>query len=133
MEKIKRLLWKIYFSIAVLSSLFIILGLVFMQEQLIPMTNNIFTNLYNIVMMIIFFASLIGLRGYIYQKRYFTRRLWMFIFYVILVDNIGTFIYDFNSINKGDIVLWLTIVPLFYALWSYSFKMNYVWEIVDND
>ena len=57
----------------------------------------------------------------------------MFIFYMTLVDSIGTFIYDYNSYIYVYIFIWIIIIPLFYALWSYSYKMNYIWEIAEND
>ncbi len=94
---------------------------------------HMFSTLYELVFVFIFFVSLVGLRGFIYNKKYFTKELWTFIFMVILVNYIGTKIYGFNDHERiWQILEAFITIPILYALYKYTFKMNYLWS-VDHD
>ena len=138
-KKTSGIVWKIYYWLMILLSIVIVGGLVAV-EIIEPETLNaqfsdkhILSTLYNVIFALMFFVSLVGLRGFIYDKKYFTKEFWTFIFMVILVDYIGNKIYGYNDPERiGQILEAFITVPILYALYKYTFKMNYLWSI-DHD
>ena len=94
------LLWKIYYWVIlillILVSSLLIYSMIY-NSELLPSTpkENIFSNIYDIGFGFIFLLSIIGLRGYIYEKKYLTKELWIFIYFILLVDYLGTTIYEY--------------------------------------
>lgn len=94
---------------------------------------NLFSNIYDIAFLAIYIISIIGLRGFIYKKRYFTKELWKFIFFMLLIEYIGNEIYTFNDYDKlGHILEAIGTIPILYALYEYVFKINDIWKNNDD-
>ena len=98
------------------------------------LSGNLFSDVYNLFIIIIGITSLLGIRGYIYEKRYFSKDIWVFIFSILLIYSIGTLIFEFNTIFVQDIVyigLIILSLPWFFALYKYTFKMDELWSTND--
>jgi len=94
---------------------------------------NVFTNIYDIVFIVIYIISIIGLRGFIYKKRYFTKELWKFIFFMLLIEYIGNEIYTFNGYDELEHILEaIGTLPILYALYEYVFKIHDIWKNNDD-
>lgn len=130
--------WKVVFWIGIifLSSLNVWL----FSEDYIFLENNIFSNIYIGIMLLIYFISLLGVWGFVYQKKVFYQEFWIYIFFIIIVDFVGSSIgptietstqeIDFLSTILGLLVLVLGFF-YFYALYQYAFKMKDLWS--END
>lgn len=128
--------WKVVFWIGIifLSSLNVWL----FSEDYIFLENNIFSNIYIGIMLLIYFISLLGVWGFVYQKKVFYQEFWIYIFFIIIVDYIGSFIINIsNETSTQEIDFLTTIFGLlflvlgffyFYALYQYAFKMKYLWS-----
>lgn len=126
--------WKVVFWIGIifLSSLNVWL----FSEDYIFLENNIFSNIYIGIMLLIYFISLLGVWGFVYQKKVFYQEFWIYIFFIIIVDYIGSFIINIsNETSTQEIDFLTTIFGLlflvlgffyFYALYQYAFKMKYL-------
>ena len=131
-EKIIKIIWKTYYWSMILLTMVSIGGLIGLysvdSKELSHLFNdeNIFSNLYDAMFILIFIVSFVGLRGFIYEKKYFTKDFWIFIFFMVMVDYIGSMIYDYTNIEI--IIIAFLFLPLAYALYKYVFKMNYIWE-----
>lgn len=131
--------WKVVFWIGIifLSSLNVWL----FSEDYIFLENNIFSNIYIGIMLLIYFISLLGVWGFVYQKKVFYQEFWIYIFFIIIVDYIGSFIINIsNETSTQEIDFLTTIFGLlflvlgffyFYALYQYAFKMKDLWS--END
>lgn len=129
--------WKVYFLLVVLLS-FVGFGLSFLGEgQFIFLEDNIFSNIYIGVMILIYFISLVGLWGFIYQKRVFYKEFWVYIFFIIVIELIGSSIMTPIETSTGEtgylfLILGLLIIGgvllYFYALYQYAFKMTNLWR-----
>lgn len=131
--------WKVVFWIGIifLSSLNVWL----FSEDYIFLENNIFSNIYIGIMLLIYFISLLGVWGFVYQKKVFYQEFWIYIFFIIIVDYIGSFIINIsNETSTQEIDFLTTILGLlvlvlgffyFYALYQYAFKMKDLWS--END
>ncbi len=137
MNKIS-ILWKIYYWSVLICVIGMVAMAIFGDE--VFFVGNIFSKIYDFTFVIIFMISIMGLRGYIYQKRYFSKDIWIFIFSLILIDFIGNLIYGFKSILLFPLsyvllystIIFLLVLPFYYALYKYTFKMNEMWSI-END
>ncbi|AXX84650.1 hypothetical protein [Aliarcobacter skirrowii] len=130
--------WKVVFWIGIifLSSLNVWL----FSEDYIFLENNIFSNIYIGLIYLIIFISFFGVWGFVYQKRVFYQEFWIYIFFIVLVDFIGTYIVppietstqeiDFLTIIFELLIL-IAIFLYFYALYQYAFKMKDLWS--END
>lgn len=130
--------WKVVFWIGIifLSSLNVWL----FSEDYIFLENNIFSNIYIGLIYLIIFISFFGVWGFVYQKRVFYQEFWIYIFFIIIVDYIGSLIgptietstqeIDFLTIIFGLLIL-IAIFLYFYALYQYAFKMKDLWS--END
>ncbi|RYA23120.1 hypothetical protein CRU96_09600 [Malaciobacter halophilus] len=125
MEKKRSVWWKIYFYI--FSGLILLYMYILLFES-----NEIFNGLYKsevfylIFEFVLFLFSFIGLFGYVYQKKIFYKDFWIFIFVLLLVDNIGSLLLE--SQIKEYIWFYIIFIPLYIALYKYSFKMNELWS-----
>ena len=127
----KKILWKIYFWIALGLTLFYIY-ISFTDKTFLFLQENIFAEIYDLFIMTVNAIAMIGVAGFVYNKKYFAQDLWKFVFFVSLVDFVGDSIYTItdNSLLV-DLVVIMTIVPFYYALYKYTFNTN-IWS-VDND
>jgi len=129
--------WKVYFLLVVLLSSFVYFGLSFLGEgQFIFLEDNIFSNIYVGVMILIYFISLIGLWGFVYQKKVFYKEFWIYIFFIIIVELIGSFLMTpiETSTQEIEYLGFLFLGGVFfylYALYQYAFKMTNLWR--END
>ena len=135
----KIIVLKIYYWLMVLSSLVVIVSLIALLIMDLDKFNdifenrNVFTNIYDIAFIVIYVISILGLRGFIYKKRYFTKNLWKFIFFMLLIEYIGNEIYTFNDYDKlGHMLEAIGTLPILYALYEYIFKINDIWKNDDD-
>lgn len=123
--------WKVYFWLFVI--------FVFMFYIYCFYENNIFleSNIYIGIMLLIYFISLLGVWGFVYQKKVFYQEFWIYIFFIIIVDFIGSLIGSTIETSTQEIDFLSTILGLlflvlgffyFYALYQYAFKMKYLWS-----
>lgn len=110
------------------------------SEDYIFLENNIFSNIYIGIMILIYFISLLGVWGFVYQKKVFYQEFWIYIFFIIIVDFIGSLIGPTIETSTQEIDFLSTILGLlflvlgffyFYALYQYAFKMKDLWS--END
>lgn len=126
MKKIS-LFWEIYFWIVFLGFI-TILGIVLIGD--FESFENPFTKTYEVFFTIAAIVSILGIRGYIYKKRYFSKDVWVFLFSVMIVDFIGNLIFDFDYIYLENIQYfmgYIFLIPWYFALYKYTFKMEEVW------
>ena len=133
----RSILWKIYLLLLSIL-LFTFLVSFYKGEQLLFLESNIFSNIYIGIMLLIYFISLLGVWGFVYQKKVFYQEFWIYIFFIIIVDYIGSFIINIsNETSTQEIDFLTTIFGLlflvlgffyFYALYQYAFKMKYLWS-----
>lgn len=126
MRKIS-LFWEIYFWIVFLGFI-TLLGVVLIRD--FNFFENPFTKTYEVFFAITAIISILGIRGYIYKKRYFSKDIWIFLFSVMIVDFIGNMIFDFDYIyfeNLKYFMGYLFLIPWYFALYKYTFKMEEVW------
>lgn len=106
-------------------------------ENNIFLESNIFSNIYIGIMLLIYFISLLGVWGFVYQKKVFYQEFWIYIFFIIIVDFIGSLIGSTIETSTQEIDFLSTILGLlflvlgffyFYALYQYAFKMKYLWS-----
>ena len=135
----KIFVWKIYYWLMVLTSVIVIGSLIALPIMDLDKLNdifenrNLFTNIYDIAFIAIYIISIIGLRGFIYKKRYFTKELWKFIFFMLLIEFIGNRIYTFNDYDKLEHILDVIVtLPILYALYEYVYKINDLWKNDDD-
>lgn len=130
--------WKVVFWIGIifLSSLNVWL----FSEDYIFLENNIFSNIYIGLIYLIIFISFFGVWGFVYQKKVFYQEFWIYIFFIIIVDFIGSLIGPTIETSTQEIYFLSTILGLlflvlgffyFYALYQYAFKMKDLWS--END
>ncbi|OCL85528.1 hypothetical protein AAX26_01956 [Aliarcobacter thereius] len=130
--------WKVVFWIGIifLSSLNVWL----FSEDYIFLENNIFSNIYIGLIYLIIFISFFGVWGFVYQKKVFYQEFWIYIFFIIIVDFIGSLIGTTIETSTQEIDFLSTILGLlflvlgffyFYALYQYAFKMKDLWS--END
>ncbi|MDX4060213.1 hypothetical protein Q6A89_06765 [Aliarcobacter skirrowii] len=138
--------WKVVFWIGIifLSSLNVWL----FSEDYIFLENNIFSNIYIGLIYLIIFISFFGVWGFVYQKKVFYQEFWIYIFFIIIVDFIGSLIgptietstpekHSSTILLEPLLVLGMWFILLlgliliffyFYALYQYAFKMKYLWS-----
>ncbi|QOP45856.1 hypothetical protein [Sulfurimonas paralvinellae] len=134
-----KIVWKIYYWLILFVSIFVLGVFVFILATDINEFNSIFegkrafTNLYDIFFILLFFISVLGLRGFIYSKSYFIKELWKFIFFMMLVEYFGNIIYSFNDYDKLEYIIDSAVtLPILYALYQYVYKMNDLWKNNDD-
>ncbi|MEV9643177.1 hypothetical protein [Aliarcobacter butzleri] len=132
----RSILWKIYLLLLGIL-LFTFLLSFYKEEQLLFLESNIFSNVYVGLIYLIYFISLLGIWGFVYQKKVFYQEFWIYIFFIIIVDFIGSLIGPTIETSTQEIDFLSTILGLlflvlgffyFYALYQYAFKMKYLWS-----
>lgn len=97
--------------------------------------DNLYTKSYEIFFTISAIISILGIRGYIYKKRYFSKDIWIFLFSVMMIDFIGNLIFDFDYVYLENIqyfMFYIFLIPWYFALYKYTFKMEEVWVSIYN-
>jgi hypothetical protein len=120
--------WELYFWV-MLTCFICILGFTVLNEDAV-LVGNIYSKMYDILFLMIIIISLLGIRGYINKKKYFFKELWIFFFFLILVDATNYLFFEYNYIflkNVNYLVFSVILFPWFFALYKYSFKMNELW------
>ena len=132
----RSILWKIYLLLLGIL-LFTFLVSFYKGEQLLFLESNIFSNVYIGLIYLIYLISLLGIWGFVYQKKVFYQEFWIYIFFIIIVDFIGSLIGPTIETSTQEIDYLTTILGLlflvlgffyFYALYQYAFKMKYLWS-----
>jgi hypothetical protein len=123
-----NIFWEVYFWVMLLCFIFIF-GFTVLNEDSILIGNK-YSKMYDISFLMIIIISLLGIRGYINKKKYFFKELWIFFFFLILVDATNYLFFEYNYIflkNVNYLVFSVILFPWFFALYKYSFKMNELW------
>lgn len=139
--------WKVYFWLC-----FIFVCLFFVKsfyENNIFLESNIFSNMYIGLIYVIYSISLLGIWGFVYQKRVFYQEFWRYIFFIIIFEIIGSYLtkatiesstpekHSSTILLEPLLVLGMWFILLlgliliffyFYALYQYAFKMKYLWR-----
>lgn len=132
----RSILWKIYLLLLGIL-LFTFLVSFYKGEQFLFLESNIFSNMYIGLIYLIYFISVLGIWGFVYQKKVFYQEFWIYIFFIIIVDFIGSLIEPTIETSTQEIDFLSTILGLlflvlgffyFYALYQYAFKMKYLWS-----
>ena len=125
--------WEVYFWLMLICFIFIF-GFTILNEDSI-LIGNMYSKMYDILFLLIIIISLFGIRGYINKKRYFFRELWIFFFFLILVDSTNYLLFEYNFIllkNVSYLAFSVIFFPWFFALYKYTFKMNELWGTFHN-
>lgn len=130
-EKRSKKLWKVYFWFMIVMYLLLV-GFILFSDQKVFVEDNEFTNIYDLISFCIGLFSLIGVYGFIYEKKYFNKELWMFICIISIIEIISEVIILIpNYMFLFLIAFYILIIPFYYALYKYAFKMNYIWSSED--
>ena len=128
-----NILWKLYYWFIVIIFLGVLTILFIDYDEIFK--GNLFSLTYELFMMFFGLVSILGLRGFIYEKKYFSKEFWIFIFSVSIIDIVGNIIYDFNSLlslvsidNLMYLLVIIILLPWYYAFYMYVFKMNKIWS-----
>lgn len=132
MGKVKsKIFWKLYFRLIVILTC-VVLGMLVITEESVLFEENIFTNIYNIMYSGISLLSLLGLYGFIYEKKFFYKELWIFILAIIIIEELSELVssfYDYQFLMF--LIIYIFLLPFYYGLYKYVFKMNYIWSVKD--
>lgn len=133
MKEVKgKKLWKTYFWFLVILTLLILIAIFIVGIDMF-IEDNIFSNIYDFIFSIISTFSLIGVYGFIYENKYFNKELWMFIFIILGIEGASEIINYFNNYQFLYLLItYIILIPYFYALYQYSFKMNHIWSEIDD-
>ncbi|QKF77447.1 hypothetical protein [Arcobacter defluvii] len=121
--------WKAYFWFVIISFITIV-GFVVLHEEKV-FFGNIFSRMYDVFFLIIALISMLSIRGYVYKKRYFSKYVWIFLFFIIMVDSLGYIFLEFNYFftqNSNYLLFSILLLPWYYALYKYTFCMNDLFE-----
>jgi hypothetical protein len=121
------ILWKIYFWL--LAGLFL-LGLLVYEEEMIlfEIETNLLESAYDSAMLLVLALNMLGLYGFVFQKRLFSKDFWKFVFLLTLIHTAGELSYVL--LDKGfpmPVVSVILISPFVYALYRYAFSMPSIW------
>lgn len=128
-----NILWKLYYWFMVILFLGVLTGLFISYDEIFK--GNLFSHTYELFMLFFGLVSILGVRGFIYEKKYFSKEFWIFIFSILIIDIVGNIIYEFNSLLSQisiDNLIYLSVIivllPWYYAFYMYIFKMNKIWS-----
>jgi len=76
---------------------------------------------YDVLMILISIFSLLGLYAYVFKKKFLSKEIWKFIFFLILIDSIGDILYSLLEKDYFSMGIMIIFIPYFYALYKYSF------------
>jgi len=110
-------------------TLLIVVGAALIPEiDILEFEGNIFSRIYNLFMWLVYVLALLGLYGFVYQKKNLIPDIWKFVFFLVVIETIGETFYTLSEIDflMMSIVAIITI-PHLYALYRYSFSMTELW------
>jgi len=84
--------------------------------------SNIFSDSYDIFIFLLYGIGLFGIYTYLYSKEYFSKKFWIFVTILLVVDFIGKILYNLENFLITIIVLIYLIyyfVILFFLIRSY--------------
>ncbi len=116
-EIIVTILWKIYFCV-MLGLLLLIGDIVILKLIQI----NPLSKVYDILIVSILIFGLLALYGYVFNKKYFSKEIWKFIFLLLLIESTGDLIDVLLDKNYASILEMSIFIPYFYALYKYAFQ-----------
>ena len=85
--------------------------------------SNIFSDSYNIFIFLLYGIGLFGIYTYLYSKKYFLKKFWLFVTILLVVDFLGKILYNLENFLLIIIVLIYLIyyfVILFFLIRSYN-------------
>lgn len=85
--------------------------------------SNIFSDSYDNIIAIFYGLGLFGIYTYLYNKKYFSKKIWIFIMVILLIDDIGKYLYAIEVLsNTRDYFLpWIFLIymiPYYLRLYS---------------
>ena len=82
-------------------------------------SSNIFSTIYDVFIFLLSGIGLLGIYLYLYNKEFFSKKFWIFILLILLVDNIGEVVYDIGEVGYNIEDFLISIVILFYSIYYY--------------
>jgi len=116
-------MWKIYFWLILGLHILVIGVFIFVDDIDFFETDISFLSAtYDVLIILISIFSLLGLYGYVFNKKFLSKEIWKFTFLLILIDSVGEFLYSLlekDYFTMGGIAIF---IPYFYALYRYTYK-----------
>lgn len=132
MKEKRSILWKIYFYIFLV---FNVIGLDVFVNTYENMYEKYYMSevLYEVFSLGVYLISILAVWGFIYKKRVFYKEFWVYVFFIMLIQWLGTSIlgYSEEAIEINEfIVMAIGVITIFYfvSLYKYTFKMNELWR-----
>jgi len=82
-------------------------------------SSNIFSTIYDVSIFLFYGIGLLGIYLYLYNKEFFSKKFWIFILLILLVDNIGEVVYDIGEVVYNIEEFLISIVELIYSIYYY--------------
>ena len=82
-------------------------------------SSNIFSTIYDVFIFLLSGIGLLGIYLYLYNKEFFSKKFWIFILLILLVDNIGEVVYDIGEVVYNIEEFLISIVELIYSIYYY--------------
>jgi hypothetical protein len=123
------ILWKLYFWL--LTGLFLF-GLLVFQEDMVffEIETNLLENAYEAAILLVMALNILGLFGFVYQKRLFSREFWKFVFLLTFINISGELSYALLDKEFPLPILGILLIsPFVYALYRYAFSMPSLWGV----
>ncbi len=85
-------------------------------------SENIFSTLYDIFIFLLYGIGLLGIHSYLYNKDFFSKKFWIFIMLILIVDDIGEIIYNLDEVL---IAMGLFVYSIYYYFTLYLLVRSY--------
>ncbi len=124
----KSVFWEVYFW-CIFISFIGLLGFIVSDDEDLFLTNN-YSRMFDIFFLMVIIVSSFGIRGYRYEKKYFSKEIWIFFFFLILVDSINYLFFEYSYFflkNTSYLFFSIVLFPWYFALYKYTFRMNELW------
>lgn len=124
----KSVFWEVYFW-CIFISFIGLLGFIVLDDEDLFLTNN-YSRMFDIFFLMVIIVSSFGIRGYRYEKKYFSKEIWIFFFFLILVDSINYLFFEYSYFflkNTSYLFFSIVLFPWYFALYKYTFRMNELW------
>lgn len=82
---------------------------------------SLLSTTYDVLIMLIYIFSLLGLYAYVFKKKFLSKEIWKFIFFLMLIDSVGDILYSLLEKDYPSISVMIIFIPYFYALYKYAF------------
>jgi hypothetical protein len=124
----KSIFWEVYFW-CIFISFIGVLGFIILNDEDVFLTNN-YSRMFDIFFLMVIIVSSFGIRGYRHEKKYFSKEIWIFFFFLILVDSINYLFFEYSYFflkNTSYLFFSIVLFPWYFALYRYTFRMNELW------